>query len=197
MRFVRTKLTKQKVVEIEDIPSIKVKTETAFIPESVKETRENETESTTTSVDGSDESTEEETIELLEEIVSTTFPRVDEDSTKITSEEALDITYEALRAEKNGTRSFAYSMFFLGFLTLTIFALIIAFSMNYSPVGFIVAILFSLLAIASLITSFVLGIKSLRAPYNTLKGRRRATTGLILSSIFLALFFANILFGIF
>ena len=179
LRFVRTNVTKQKVVEINDIPSLKIKTETAFTLETNKEVPGTENASSSSADLKSDESTEEETLNLPE-VVSSSFPKSVQDSTVVSDAEAQSIMNEALRAERLGQWSNR-----LPFLFFLLLIAAITLSLNYSPVGVVLTIFFLLLAFASLVLSIILGAKSLGAAYNTPKGRSRAIMGMIISSIIL------------
>lgn len=195
MRFVRVNSTKQKVVEINDIPKLKTKTETSYNSEFVKEASETENTVTRSADDVSTESTEEETLNFPEE-VSNSFPESVQDSTTVSQEEADKIRNEALRAERLGNASFTLSLMFFVFILFMIVALIIAFASNFSPIGLFLAIGFGLLGFVSLIVSIILGAKSLNAAYNTPRGRKRAMTGIIISSVTLGLMLVNIVLGI-
>lgn len=196
MRFIRNNSTKQKVVEINDIPSLKVKTETANIPEINTEVPAPENAAANPTDVESDESTEEETTRLPETI-STSFPETVQDSTTVSADEAQFIKNEALRAEKLGNWSFALALFFFAFVLFSILASIFAFALNYSPVMFVLSIFFAILALGSIITSLILGSKSLSSAYNTRKGRSRAIIGVIISSIILTIMLVNLAFTLF
>ena len=186
----------QKIVEISEIPSLKKKKETAYAPQSEAEETLVENNSTSTQSTDFKESQEENAVQTETE-TNTYFPKVVEDSTTITVEEVDDITEEALRAEKNGTRSMVLSILIFVFGILGILSLFFAFSFYIEPLFAIMAALFGLLLIASLVLSLISGISSLRAAYNTPLGRKRAIIGISISSIFLFLFLLNIFVGLF
>ena len=181
MRFIRTNTTKQKVVELDDIPSLKTKTETAFTPETKRVIPQIENTSTRASVNETDEITEEETTNYPE-VVSSSFPKSVQDSTTVSSEEANSIKNEALYAQKLGSRSLLLSILGVGFVFLGIVALILAL-IEFGPIAGYVALGFLLLALVSWIVGLFSGIKALRAPFNTPRGRRRAIAGIIICSI--------------
>lgn len=194
MRFVRNKTTKQKIVAINDLPTLKTESETAFIPTSNEEISEEENSSTSITVTEFDESIEEETT-IFQEVISNSFPKSPQDSTVTSTQKADEIANEALRAEKNGTRSMVFSILIFVFLFLTVVASVIALA-QLDAVGFIfVAAAFLLLAFVSWILSMIFGIVSLRAPYNTVKGRKRAIIGLVICGIPLLYFLIALLFA--
>lgn len=193
MRFVRTNTTKQKVVEINDIPSLKIKSETAFTPEIIKETLETET-STTAADEKSGTSKEEERL-YLPEVTSSSFPKSIQDSTTVSTAEARSIENEALRAERLGNWSFTLSLLYFLFVLVAIIAIALALLSDFSPIT--AAILFGFMALASLIVSIILGAKSLKAAYNTPKGRKRAIIGIVISSVVLGFFLFSLGFSFF
>ncbi|PHR21444.1 MAG: hypothetical protein COA38_18735 [Fluviicola sp.] len=194
MRFVRNNSTKQKIVAINDLPTLKTESETAFIPKTNEEISEEENSYTSVTVTESDESIEEETA-IFQEDASNSFPRSVQDSTVISTEKADAIAYEAARAEKNGTRSLVLSILIFVFLFLMIVASFIALA-QLDAVGFIfVAVAFLLFAFVSWILSMIFGIVSLRASYNTVKGRKRAIIGLAICGIPLLYFLIGLLFA--
>ncbi|MCJ8290360.1 MAG: hypothetical protein HRT58_11905 [Crocinitomicaceae bacterium] len=194
MRFVRNNSTKQKIVAINDLPTLKTESETAFIPKTNEEISEEENSYTSVTVTESDESIEEETA-IFQEDASNSFPRSVQDSTVISTEKADAIAYEAARAEKNGTRSLVLSILIFVFLFLMIVASFIALA-QLDAVGFIfVAVAFLLFAFVSWILSMIFGIVSLRASYNTVKGRKRAIIGLAICGIPLLYFLVGLLFA--
>lgn len=181
MHFVRKNSTKQKVVALNDIPTLKTHSETLFSQETISEVPVEGNASTSIEVAESDESNEEEALSFPE-VVSNSFPTSVQDSTTISAEEAQDITNEALRAENLGKWSLRLALFFFLFVAAAILL-----SFTYSPFSVALTIFFLVLSFASLIMSIILGTKSLRAAYNTPKGRSRAIAGVIISSIILAL----------
>ncbi len=190
MRFVRTNTTKQKVVEINDIPSLKIKSETAFTPEIIKETLE--TETSTTAADEKSGTSKEEEGQYLPEVTSNSFPKSVQDSTTVSTAEARSIENEALRAERLGNSSFTLSLLYFLFALIAIIAIALALFSDFSPITAVIAILFGFMAFASLIVSIILGAKSLNAAYNTPKGRKRAIIGVVISSVLLGLFLFNL-----
>ena len=192
---------KQKVVEISEIPSLKKKSETVIIeraPENFITEQENASNSSLTSEEDQTnrtESTQEFTTRTFEE-ASTNFPETVEDSTRISREEANIITEEALRAEKDGTLSMIFGILFYVVGILAAIALIFAAFGGGEPVFIIAAIALGVFTIVSVLTSMILGIRSLRAAYNTPPGKRRAIAGVVLSGIAIGLFLINILLSI-
>lgn len=183
IRFSKVKRS-QKVVEISEIPSLKKKSETAFIP--ATELEETQLENTSVSVETSesDQSVEENVIHDLEEGAAS-FPQTVQDSTEITEEEAAYITDEAIRAEKLGMWSLISSiavpvLFLLG-------TLLFGFVLGFGPFSYILAGVLSISMLVFFVLSYVFGIASLRAPYNTARGRKFAVSGLIISSVLLGL----------
>lgn len=195
LRFKRVNSTKQKVVELNDIPSIKIKPETAYIPETNREIPVTENETSDISDAKLDESSQEETLDLSE-VVSSSFPKTVQDSTTVSDDEAQAIEREAIRADQLGKWSLGLSLFFFVFLLLGILATFIAFG-TYSPVAIIISLAFAILALASLVVSIILGSKSLNAAYNTPKGRKRAIAGIVISSVVLGLLLVNLAFSLF
>lgn len=200
IRFSRV-TKKQKVVEISEIPSLNKKSETAVI-ESLSEEPVIELESTSNSSSTSEEdkpireeSTQELRVQSLQE-TSYSFPETVEDSTRISREEADIITEEALQAEKDGTLSMIFGILFYVIGILGIFILVALAFGGGEPVFIVAAIALSVISIVSVITSMIWGIKSLRADYNTPKGKRRAIVGVVLSGVAIGLFLFNILLSI-
>lgn len=195
MRFVRTKKVDQTVVELNDISSLKKKRSEFIATEASPTSAPNESlERTHTSEsDRSEEKTTE--INCITETELSDFPIVEDDSTTISSKEAEMVKAQAVRSEKQGTWSFilalmSYVMFILG-----IVAFLIVINLNYYNPAFIwIFITFFMfgLSLASLVTSTILGIKSLRARYATPIGRRRAILGLIFSGLAVLLILLNI-----
>lgn len=198
LRFVRTKTHKQKVVEIAEIPSLKktvVASEQSATSSSTEETSVYEARESI----NTDESSEIE----HQEIISTSeeaedfLPAAAEDSTTISKEEVDEITQEALRAEKLGTRSLTASLLAPLLALVTVIILIFAVYGNLGPAIVIGSIVLAVLSLTSSILGLIFGIKSLRAPYNTRKGRKRAVAGIVISSVFLGLFLLNFAIGFF
>ncbi len=196
MRFVRTNTTKQKVVEINDIPSLKIKSETAFTPETIEENLEAESTSTSAADEESGAFTEEEGL-YFPEVTSSPFPKSVQDSTTVSTAEARSIENEALRAERLGNWSFTLSLLYFLFALIAIIAIALALLSDFSPITAAIAILFGFMALASLIVSIILGAKSLNAAYNTPKGRNRAIIGIVISSAVLGLFLFTLGFSFF
>ena len=196
LRFVRTNSTKQKIVEINNIPNLKVKTETAYTPETTKETPEPENATAGTSDVGSDESGEAQTLNIPE-VVSSSFPKSVQDSTTVSDEEARSIQNKALRSERLGKTSFTLSLLFFLLALAAFVALITSITGYYSLVGVFVGVGFGVLSFVSLIISIILGSKSLNGAYNTRKGRSRAIAGITISSIVLGLVLFLFVFGLF
>ena len=146
-----------------------------------------------------DESSEIEHPEVISisEEADNFLPTTAEDSTTISKEEVDEITQEALRAEKLGTRSLTASLLAPLFAVATFIILIFAIFGNFGPAAVIGSIALAVLSLTSLILGLVFGIKSLNAPYNTRKGRKRALAGIVISSVFLGLFLFNFAIGFF
>ncbi|MFK7787827.1 MAG: hypothetical protein AB8B56_22080 [Crocinitomicaceae bacterium] len=200
IRFSRV-AKKQKVVEISEIPSLKKKSETVLI-EHLSEEPAVALESTTNSSSTSEEDesireelTQELRVQSLEE-TSKSFPNTVEDSTRVSREEANIITEEALQAEKDGTLSMIFGILFYAIGILGFIVLVIAAFGGGEPVFIIAAIAMGILSFVSVIASMILGVKSLRAAYNTPKGKRRAIVGVVLSGVAIGLFLINILLSI-
>ena len=107
------------------------------------------------------------------------------------------MTQEAVRAEKLGTWSLITgiavpALFLLAFVSL--FTLVIG---PFNPLAAIISVVLGISILVSLVLSYVFGIASLRAPYNTPVGRKRAITGISITSAFLLLYLLIILFGLF
>lgn len=191
LRFSRVK-QKQKVVEISEIPNLKKKVESTFAVEVESEEASTEIESSSITVSSSDES--EENNNFTPQNQEVLPPKTLDDSTTVTAEEVEYMTQEALLAEKKGTWSLITSimapLLFIGALLLFAFSIF----GGLGPVGAILSLILGIGAIASTVLSYVFGVSSLRAPYNTPKGRKRAIAGLIIISTMLFLFLIN--FGI-
>jgi len=187
---------KQKVVEIDEISSLKKKSETIdhrSVAETQPETEE-ETYSTSTSPLEIDESMENSTPKNPFNLVEN-FPKTVEDSTQISSDEAEEIKQDALRAEKKGTWSLISSIA----SPLLLLATVIVFAFAVFGGGglgtAIASIVLSVLTLTTLVLSYVLGISSLRSRYNTPRGRKFAIAGLVVISSFLGLLLINLLIG--
>ena len=195
MRLVPTNTTKQKVVEIADIPSLKKNTVNVSSSEERAEKPKPEAENLIAQVNEIDGSVQG--MSDVDEVIIDVFPTTVEDSTKMSSREVDAITQEALQAERNGTNSLIFSLLFYAFVIVSFLFLLAGILSNFSTVWAIVSAVFAVLSIVSLILGIVYGIKSLRAQYNTPQGKRRATTGIILSSVAVFLFLINLLLTIF
>lgn len=194
MHFVRNNTTKQKVVEIAEIPLLKKKSETAFVSKEKSEKLQPETEYVITNESDSDQSTE---VTLIENVNTRQFPRAVEDSTTISAQEVDAITEEALLAERDGTYSLLFSILFYVLAIASFIILVITIFGDISTLGAIGAIIVAILALISLILGFVFGIKSLRAQFTTPKGKRRAISGVVLSGLALLLMLFNVVMSFF
>ncbi|MDG1333328.1 MAG: hypothetical protein P8P74_13415 [Crocinitomicaceae bacterium] len=194
IRFSKVKRT-QKVVEISEIPSLKEQTETATVRQAEVEKTQPENTSVSTETSEADQSVEESITTYELETIGD-FPNTVEDSTTITEEEAAYIRDEAIRAEKLGTWSFITSI--ASPITFILAVVIFAFAVfgGGGTFGAILSIVLGISVLVFMVLSYIFGIASLRAPYNTARGRKFAIAGLIISSCALALLLANILFGI-
>jgi hypothetical protein len=191
IRFSKVK-KEQKVVEISEIPSLKKKSETAFLSTQKEEETRLENALTSSELRESDISREENVIPVVEEVFP---PKTVEDSTTLTAEEIHAITEEALRSEKMGVRSFTTSILSPILFLLAVLAAFFFFG-PFNPVAIVISIALGLASFVCLILSIVFGAISLRSQYGTPRGRKFAIAGTIISSVFLSLFLANILFGI-
>ncbi len=190
MRFVRTNNTKQKVVEIAEIPSLKKSVES----NTQMETNASEPQKNTSvqQAESSSDLPSSENSRAQELDIETTFPIIPEDSTTLTPAETQAITDEAIRAEKFGNRSLTLSILIYVLFAAATIILIIALWGGESLVAILASVILMIAALASMISSFVFGILSLRSKYNTPQGRRRAIAGIVLSSIVLILILLNI-----
>lgn len=197
IRFVRANTEKQKVIEISENPTSKKPSETAYASEKKQEKSATENNRTTTAgtVVYVDEDMDEAII-FSEELASS-FPETVQDSTEKSAQELEDIADQALKAEDQGTSSLVFALLILAFALLTIVTIILGAFGNFSIVPIILSILFAFLTIGSGITSIIFGAKSLNAAYNTPQGRKRAVTGIFISSILLGLILLPILFNLF
>lgn len=180
IRFVRTHTEKQKVIDVSELPSTKKSLESTFSKELVPEnsTSERSTGTKTEAIDKSDEKRDEPL--AFSETNDSSFPETVEDSVKVSTEDAAEIADEALRAQKNGTLSLIFAILMFLFQFTAIALLIISF--GEFEIAILAAIV-GIFSVASLVLSIILGIKSLRARYNTRLGRRRAIIGLVISGL--------------
>lgn len=195
MRFVRSNTEKQKVIEISEIPTLKKKPETAFNTETKQPILERKGTVANTEVDLSEPeaSTDIPKRSLFTNEVAP-FPESVQDSVTVTAQEADDITDQALKAERDGGLSLLFGILIFAFLIVEFVVLILSFGQVELV---ILAILFALLFVVSMVLSIVFGINSLRSQYNTPTGRRRAIIGLILAGIPVVYTLVSVLFGFF
>lgn len=184
---------KQKVVEISEIPNLKKSSETAYIPR--ENTVQSEENVVSTETNTSDQTIEENQTYSFEES-QVDLPETVEDSTTITTQEAEIAKEEALWAQKRGARSLTFSIIAPVLFILAGIALIFALY-GPNPLAAILVIALMVAGLVSLILGMVFGISSLRAKYNTPKGRKFAIAGVIISSVFVALLLLNFAIGFF
>lgn len=195
MRFAKTRMTDQKVVEIAEDGSLKMDVESA--PQSTVTSFTETPERTSTSSFAIEESIEEDNSDVRSfESELEPLSLAPEDSLKVSQEENDLIIEEAKMAEKNGKRSFMFSvlsplMFLAGGIVF-----IISLLGGISGAGAVVGLILMLASIAGLVFSYIFGVKSLNAQFNTKKGRNHAIAGIVISSIFAGLLFINILVGL-
>jgi hypothetical protein len=201
LRFVRTDRVKQQVVKLEDVSTLKKK-QTETIDMETPDREEKIESSASESAHVSDQS-EEESINNSEEVELETihFPLMEEDSVKLTPEEVASIEDEAMHSEKQGRWSFILSLLTYAFLVLGIicFAILVSSALSSTSPMLIVSvltILFATLSLGSLISSIILGIKSLRARYTTRKGKNLAIAGLILSGLIVLYWLVGLLLSL-
>lgn len=195
MRFVRANTEKQKVIEISEIPTLKKKPETALNTETNQPIIEREGTVANTAADHSEP---EASTDIPKKLVFNNevapFPESVQDSVTVTTQEADDITDQALKAERDGTLSLLFGILIFAFLLLEIVVLILSFGQVELV---ILALIIAALFLASIVLSIVFGIKSLRSRYNTPTGRRRAIVGLVLVGIPFVYTLVSLLFGFF
>lgn len=194
MRFAKTRATQQKVVEIAEDRSLKTPIE--LVIESNEEEHSVVTSQVTTmapiTVNESNERSLDANPVDLEDDALAVAPN---DSTKVSKEEADLIVEEAIWAEKRGSWSLMFSL-----LTPLLFiagGLLFAYGiLGYSPFAAVLGLVLVFGSVASIVFSYVFGVKSLNAQFNTPKGRKRAIAGIVISSIFAGLFLLNILLNL-
>ncbi len=195
MRFAKTTKKQQEVVEIANVHTLKKK---SVLTDQSKQESSEEISSNITS---SDQSLETTAIKDASDpsLFNGEIPSIytnPEDSVVISRQEAEEIKEEAKWAEDRGRWSFTLSiltplLFFAGAILLLVSTL-----GGASTAGVILSLALLALTLVSIILSFVFGAQSLNAQYNTPKGRKKAIAGIIISSIFLALFLFNIALGL-
>lgn len=195
IRFVKTNTTKQKVVELAEVPSMKKAEQSTQTPNHVKGNTEEKTEekpfnNTTLSVD--DVATQPVQNIHIEE-ADNPLPEITTDSTTVTSQEANDIAQAALRAQSQGGLSLLFSILAIVLAIVSIIALIFAFGSSSGAiiVGFT---FFGIASFVSWILGIVFGISSLFSRFNTQKGRNRAIAGLIIAGLPLVWFILSLVF---
>ena len=191
---------KQKIVEISEIPSSKKPSEItiAYRLEPVEATSVISSNNSAVVVE-EDESTQSNDVHPIQE-TREDFPETAEDSTRISREEADVITADALKAEKDGTRSLTFGILFYAMIAVALIVLfigVVTASGGGEPFFIVASLAIAIVALLSLILGTVFGIKSLTSPFNTQKGRRRAIAGLILSGIGIAIVLTNFLLTFF
>ena len=188
---------KQKVVEISAIASMEKKIETVSIAEvPIEQEVTKESTPNETAVPETDKSLESNK-NIRSQVPQKIPPTTDQDSVTVKKVDAEYMTQEAVRAEKLGTWSLITgiavpALFLLAFVSL--FTLVIG---PFNPLAAIISVVLGISILVSLVLSYVFGIASLRAPYNTPVGRKRAITGISITSAFLLLYLLIILFGLF
>jgi cation transport ATPase len=187
---------KQKVVEISEIPTLKKSSESTVTHNSeIQEVRPERSENSASTTIESDELQEPNT--NIDQQEASITPITEQDSVKVTKVDAEYMKEEAIRAEKLGTWSLVTGIAVPSLFLLAVISLLFFFSGPYNPIAAIISVVLAISMLVSLILSYSFGIASLRAPYNTPQGRKRAIAGITITSIFIFLYLLTILIGLF